>query len=583
MTGAMKIDPITLSVVEGALVDLVDEMDLRLIRAALSPIVSQAKDMADGVFDLHTGEMVAQGRFGLPIFVPMMQIGVRRCIELAEASGGFAQGDVWITNDVYACGTHLNDFLLITPYFRDGEAQFVLASCAHMQDIGGNTPGGWNPQARDIHQEGIQVPFAKLYQHGEINQPVQDFLLFNVRLRSDILGDLTAMTSALREGARRLDKLVDRRGIGTVQACARDLAERAERLVRAEIARIPDGDYDFTDYLDNDGITDEPIRIQVRVTVAGDSMHLDFTGTSPAPSGPTVLSRPSTIAACEVAFRHLFPEVPLNGGASRPYSYDIPAGSALAVEYPQPVSGYLEPMGRVIESVMGALGGAIPDVVPAGSFGTSAILTVFGRHSHDDSFFSATYPYPGGYGGSRRGDGLVHAPTPQSMARALGLEMVERRFPIIHDYWSLRPDSGGAGRYRGGCGSRYGLRVTQPGCAVTVLGDRMDHPPYGLEGGLPGAPNLLEFQIADQPWWPELKSKVSGKPLAPGDTVHLGSPGGGGYGRPEDRDPALIERDLDYGYITAEAARRDYGVDASYDEITQTWTVRASHPEQETA
>ncbi len=557
-TSEVALDPITLSVIQGALGSIVDEMDLRLMRAAISPIVSESKDMADGIFTPDTGEMVAQGAEGLPVFLAQMQFTVRLCIEKAEAQGGFREGDIWITNDVYRGGTHLNDIQLVTPFFYDGKLEFLLASTAHWQDIGGSTPGGWTPHATDIHEEGVQVPPLLLRREGELNDGVLDMLLENVRLKADLRGDMAAMLAALNAGRERLTRLFDRRGADLIQACVTELSDRAEIAARKVIADIPDGRYEFTDWLDNDGVEPAPVKITVAVEVAGDTMHLDFTGTDPATVGPTGISATTTIASCHIAIRHLFPSLPVSGGAFRPYRFTIPPGSCLAVEYPKPVSGYLEVVGRVIETVNGALAQAIPEDATAACFGTSAILTVAGNNESTGRFFAVTYIYPGGYGGGRRGDGLVHGPTPQSMARALGLEMCERRFPIIHDYWQLRPDSGGPGKFRGGCGTQYRFRVTQSGCQVTVLGDRMDHRPYGIAGGGEGAPNELRFTLDGKDWQPPMRSKASRIKLERGDAVHMASPGGGGYGPPEERDPSLIERDIALGYLTPEAAARDY-------------------------
>lgn len=554
------IDPITLSVVQGALVSVVDEMDLRLIRAAISPIVSEAKDMADGIFDPETGEMVSQGQAGLPVFLAQMQFTVQLCIEYAQRRGGFRPGDVWITNDVYRGGTHLNDIQLVTPFFHDGELEFLLACTAHWQDIGGSTPGGWTPHAVEVFEEGIQIPPLLLYDEGVVNQTAMDMILANVRLQEDLQGDLVAMLAALREGAGRLERLFGRRGSGTIRACVRELTARSEQMVRNEIAAIPDGSYSFTDYIDNDGVSAEPVKVTLRLDVAGDRMHLDFTGSSPAPRGPTAISRTTTIAACHIALKHVFPHIPVNGGAFRPYSYEIPEGTCVNVDAPHPVSGYLEVLSRVTENVMGALGQAIPDRVPAAAFGTSGLLTVAGRDPASGRFFALTQPYPGGYGGGPHGDGLVHAPGHMSMARCLGIEMCERRYPIRYDYWQLRPDSGGAGRERGGCGTEYAVRALAPDCEVTVLADRMDHVPWGALGGASAAPNRLWFTLGGERWEPPLRSKASRIRMQPGDVVHLASPGGGGYGPPAEREPARVERDVRLGYVSPERARADYGV-----------------------
>jgi N-methylhydantoinase B len=565
---APEIDPITLSVVQGTLGSIVDEMDLRLIRAAISPIVSEAKDMADGIFHPETGEMVAQGRAGLPVFLTQMQFTVQMCIEKARERGGLRPGDIWITNDVYAGGTHLNDVQLVTPFFYDGELEFVLASTAHWQDIGGSTPGGWTPNAVEIFAEGLQIPPLLLYREGELNEAVMDMIIANVRLKDDLRGDLVAMLAALREGDARLTQLLARRGAEVMRICVAELANRAEQMVRNEIRGIPDGSYSFTDYIDNDGVSDEPVKVMVRLNIEGDRLHFDLTGSSPATRGPMGLNWNTTVAACHIALKHVFPHIPVNGGALRPYTYEIPEDTCLNVSSPRPVSGYLEVLSRVTESVLGALGKAIPERVPAAAFGTSGLLTVAGEHPIDGHFFALTQPYPGGYGGGPEGDGLVHGPGHMSMARCLGIEMCERRFPIRYVYWQLRQDSGGAGRRSGGCGTEYAVETVAQGCEVTVLADRVEHVPWGALGGGVGAANRLWFTLEGEEWTPPLRSKASRIRMGIGDVVHLASPGGGGYGPPEQRERERVLRDVRLGYVSPARAVSDYGV--TIDELKET-------------
>jgi N-methylhydantoinase B len=556
----MSVDPITLAVLQGALESVVDEMDVRLIRGAISPIISEAKDMATGIFDAKTGEMISQGRFGLPVFLAQMQFTVQLCMKEAEKRGGMTPGDVWMTNDVYDGGTHLNDVQFVKPFFHDGKLECLLACTGHLQDIGGSTAGGWSPHAQDIHEEGIQIPPILFYSKGELNRPVQDVFCRNVRLADDMLGDVTAMLSSLREGEKRLTELFNRYGSGTIQSCISELTVRSEQLVRKYVSDVPDGVYEFTDYLDNDGVSDTPIRVQVTLKVQGDEMEVDFSGTSPAPAGPTNLSANTAIAACYIGLKHIFVDVPINGGTFRPFKFHIPEGSCLNARNPKPVSGYLEMVGRVIEVIWGALAQVIPDQVNAACLGTSAILTVSGNHPESNKFFAATYPYPGGYGASKRGDGLMNGPTPQSMARSPGIETSEHRFPLRFYRWSLRPDSGGAGQYRGGCGTRYAFKVLADDCEVTIMADRVDHTPFGISGGRNGGPNEFQLIRNGEAWAPPLKSKAGKVRLNFGDSVELGSPGGGGYGPPELRNWAAIERDLDLGLVTPEAVKEDYGV-----------------------
>ena len=553
------IDAVTISVVKGALEQIGDEMDLHLIRAAISPIISETNDCAHGIFDPRTGETIAQGRYGLPVFLANMQFTVQNVIEVAEAQGGFRPGDIWILNDPYLGGSHLPDVNLVAPYFVNGRLFALFANTGHWMDIGGSVPGGWAPKAREIHQEGLVIPPVRLYDEGRLDPALVELFRANVRLPDQIAGDLSAMTNVFKVGAERLDAVLQRYGVDVVEECLGVLTETSERQMRSYIAEIPDGAYEFEDFLDNDGVEDRPLGVRLRLTVNGSEMHLDFTGTSPTATGPCNLSKNTTISTCYVALKHLFPDVPVNGGTFRPVRFTIPEGTLINARYPAPVGGYLEVVGRVLDVVFGALGQAIPERVPAASFGTTGVVTVGGRHPDTDAYFVGVLPYPGGYGASAESDGLVHGNTPQSMANFVSLEASEHRYPIRFNYFALREDSGGAGRHRGGCGTTYGITAWAD-CVVTALGDRADHVPFGLAGGGEAAPNDVRFRLDGEEWVPPMRTKHESQPLKPGDGVLASSPGGGGFGDPHERDAAEVERDLNLGYISVSTAEAGYGV-----------------------
>jgi N-methylhydantoinase B len=551
------IDPITLSVVRSGLEQICDEMDLHLIRSALSPIISETNDCAHGIYDPRTGETIAQGKLGLPIFLANMQFAVQAVIAEADRGDGLAPGDVWILNDTYRGGTHLNDVNLVVPVFVEDELFALIASTGHWMDVGGGAPGGWNPQATEIHQEGTIIPPVRLFQGGRRNDALVDTVMANVRMPRDMLGDLTAMSSAVRRGEDGLNSLVARYGADVVRACQSELIERSERQMRSCIAEIPDGTYRFEDALDNDGIDDQALPIRVELVVDGDELRADFTGTAPASRGPMNLARNSTVSMCCVALKHIFPEVPINGGTFRPIRVHVPDGTVASAEYPTPVGGYLEIAGRILDVMFGALAQAIPDLVPAAPFGTTGVMTVGGVHPERQAFFVAVFPYPGGYGATASGDGLVNGNTPQSMANFVSLEASEHRYPVRFDYFALREDSGGAGTFRGGDGTTYRIEAWAP-CLTSVLGDRVDHAPFGLHGGGPAAVNEVRMVLGGEDVRPAMRSKVSKQPLEQGDAVIVASPGGGGFGDPLERDVAAVERDLNLGYITPATAEQHY-------------------------
>jgi N-methylhydantoinase B len=551
-------DAVTLAVVRGALEQIADEMDLHLIHAAISPIISETNDCAHGIFHAETGETIAQGRYGLPVFLANMQFTTQAVLKKAKATGGFKPGDLWILNDPYIGGTHVQDVQMVAPVFVDGELVALSASTGHWMDVGGSVPGGWAPKATEVHQEGMLIPPVKLYDTGKRNDALVDMFLANVRLPEQIAGDLAAMTNVFQVGQRGLEALVKRYGKTLLRQCIDELVIRSEAQMRALIGDIKPGTYRYSEILDNDGIEDKPLNMELAITVKDGEMLFDFTGTSPRAKGPVNLSKNTTVSTCYVALKHIFPEVPVNGGAFRPTKFVIPPNSVISAEYPTPVGGYLEVVGRLIDLVFGALAQAIPQRTPAASFGTTGVVTASGMHPVQNSYFVGVFPYPGGYGATRGSDGLVNGNTPQSMANFMSLEMSEHRFPLRFDFFALREDSGGSGEWRGGCGTTYGFSVWSD-TLVSVLGDRVDQQPFGIVGGKSAAANYVAFKTGGKTWIPEMRSKFEKQPLGPGESIVASSPGGGGYGSPLARDLEEVERDLNLGYITPKTAERDYG------------------------
>lgn len=553
------VDPVTVAVVRGALEQVADELDMHLIRAAISPIISEMNDCANGLFHAETGETIAQGQYGLPVFLANMQLTVQKLIARVREHGGFHPGDVWIVNDPYFSGTHLPDICLVSPYFVDGELFALFASTGHWSDIGGAVPGGWVPRATEIYQEGIFIPPVKLYDQGKRNDALIATILANLRLPHEVGGDLAAMVNVGHVGRRRMDALIARFGRATVTACIDEMMARSEAQRRSYIAELPQGVCEFEDFLDNDGLIDKPIRFRLKITATGSDLEFDFTGTDPRAKGPLNLARSTTISTCYVALKHIFPEIPVNGGTFRPTRFIIPDGCALAAEHPTPVGGYLEMVGRVLDLVFGALVKLLPERVPAPFYGTTGIATIGGRHPETGRYFATGWPYAGGYGGSMATDGLVHGVSPQSMATLMSFELCEHRYPVRMEEVALREDSGGPGWHRGGCGTR--MRITALAeTQVSVLGDRVDHRPFGVRGGLPGAANRVVFHTGGRDWIPPMRSKYQDLVLHAGDSVELNSPGGGGFGDPLDRPLDEVETDLNRGYVSPETAERDYGV-----------------------
>ncbi|WP_279358643.1 hydantoinase B/oxoprolinase family protein [Methylobacterium indicum] len=552
------IDPVTLAVLKGRLEQIADEMDATLYRSAFNPIIAEARDACHGLYHATTGDTLVQGTKGLPIFVGAMAFAVKAVIAKVEREGGLEPGDTFLFNDPYSGGTHLNDFRLVRPVFRDGQLFCWLASVGHWLDIGGNVPGGYNPKATESFQEGVRFPPVKLFSAGRLNQDIVDILAANTRVPTSNWGDLNGQLNALDLGERRFTALLDEYGDATVDAAFAAFSDRAEALMRAAIRALPDGHYGFSDVLDNDGIIDEPLTIALDLTIEGDSMVLDFSRSSAPAQGPINISHATTVAACYVALKHVFTEVPANAGCLRPITFTVPETTLLGAGAPKPMAGYTETILRLIGVVLGALAAADPDRATAAPFGTINALSLAG-HRADGSRWVMFSFFGGGLGGNPETDGLSHANNPISTATIPPVEILEAAYPVVFTQWALRPDSAGAGAHRGGLGAVYEIE-TLTDADVFLLGERGKVAPFGVKGGQSAALNRFGWQTPDGWASPPMVSKVTDVRIKAGERVRLETPGGGGFGHPAERNRQSLQRDLRLGYVTPEAAARDYAL-----------------------
>jgi N-methylhydantoinase B len=487
-----------------------------------------------------------------------MSFAVRAAIERAERDGGMRDGDVFVFNDPYLGGTHLNDVRLVRPLFRDGRVFCHLASVGHWTDVGGNVPGNYNPVARDSHQEGVLLPPVKLFEAGVLRQDIVDILTAIGRSPVNAIGDLTAQTASLELGIRRMTDLLDEYGDHVLQEALAALRAAGARLMRAHIETLPDGTYSSEDFLDNDGVRDEPLRIAVDVTVSGSSLRIDFARSSPACEGPVNIARSTTIAACYVALKHLFPEVPANAGCLDPVEFAIPPGCLLDASAPRPVGGYTETILRIMDVIFDAVAQAAPERAMGASYGTINAVSLTGRRTTGQRWVMFTF-FGGGLGGNADGDGLNHGNAPLSTAVIPPVEVFEARFPVRFTRWSLRPDSGGPGLHRGGLGAVYEIEALVDDVDLSVFGERARNAPRGVAGGGSAAVNVISYERGGVRDTPPMASKVTGVRLQRGDRVRIESPGGGGYGPAEQRPEEAVRADVEAGYVTPEAAGRDYG------------------------
>ncbi|WP_291519959.1 hydantoinase B/oxoprolinase family protein [Acidovorax sp.] len=558
-TAPPPMDPVTLAVLRGRLEQIADEMDATLYRSAFNPIIAEAHDACHGLYDATSGDTLVQGKSGLPVFVGAMAFAVRAAMRVAADRGGITAGDTWLFNDPYEGGTHANDFKLVRPFFRGGKLYCFLASAAHWHDVGGNVPGNYNPAATECWQEAVQIPPVRIVRAGVFDEDVLAILKANTRLPDSLWGDLNGQLAALDLGERRLHDLLNQYGDAVVHQAMGELRMRAVKLMQSHIAALPDGRYSFSDILDNDGVKDEALTIALDMTVQGERLTLDFSRTSPQCAGPVNISRATAIAACYVALKHLFPDVPANAGVLDAVDFVLPEGLVISAARPRPVGGYTETILRMIDVIFSATAQADPRRAMAQAYGTINALSIAGHRTDAArkgqrwvmfSFFG------GGHGGHSDGDGLSHGNAPISTATIPPLEILEAAYPVRFTQWALRPDSGGDGQHRGGLGAVYEIELLEQDAEVFIFGERGKASPQGISGGSAGSMNVFSYENDSEWKQPPMRSKMIGIRLKHGERVRLETPGGGGYGAPAARDAAAREKDLAMGYVTAPATAK---------------------------
>ena len=547
-------DAVTLAILKGRLEQIADEMDATIFRSAFNPIIAEAHDASHGIYDGTTGETLVQGKSGLPIFVGVMAFAVKAVIDKVARDGGLNEGDVFIFNDPYDGGTHLSDFRLVKPIFRNGEVFCYLASVGHWHDVGGNVPGNYNPEATESFQEGMLIPPVKLFEAGVMKKDIVDILSANSRLPNSLYGDLNGQINALDLGEERLHALLDEYTGTRVSDALVELKTRAEKMMRGHLAALPDGTISVEDYLDNDGVNDTPLKLAVDMTIKGNSLVIDFSRSSEACAGPVNISRSTTIAATYVALKHIFTDVPANAGVLKPVEFIIPEDSFLSVKAPKPVGGYTETILRLIDVMFQAFQHATPERVNGCAYGTINALSLAGYRKNGSRWVMFSF-FGGGHGGHPEGDGLNHGNAPISTATIPPLEILEAAYPVQFTQWGLRPDSGGDGQYRGGLGAVYEIELLEENATAFLFGERGKYAPQGVVGGGEGATNLFFYDSEDQDAVegrksPPLVSKITGVALKKGQRVRLETPGGGGYGSASDRSKQQHDNDLKQGYVT---------------------------------
>lgn len=551
-----EVDPLSLAVIRARLEQIADEMDTVFERMSFSTVISDAWDRADGIYSATDGSMIVQGDRGLPIFVGTMQFTVSHVIGRIREP---RPGDIYIVNDPYAGGTHIMDTRMVRPFFYRGSLFAYLANVGHWPDLGGRVPGGFGAAATDSYQEGLRLPAVRLFEEDRINTDILSIIQTNSRISNDIIGDVEAQASALRRGEARLAELLDEYGVELVNRVIATLRVRSAEEMRSCLREIPDGSYRYTEVMDNDGISDVPLRIDVKLTVAGDRICIDFSESSPPCEGPLNSVYATTASAVINALKHVFPDVAINSGIFEPIDLVVPTTTFLNATLPRPVAGCAaETSQRIIIAVLGALAKAIPDRVPAGSFGTVNNLALGGFDTNDEPYVMYSF-LGGGYGGHRSGDGLSNGCSLMSIGRTQSIETFEQRYPVRFHRYALRDGSAGHGRFRGGFGVDFEYEFIGREATASLLGDQSKTPAAGHHGGTDGKPSAPSFTIDNRQFTLPLVSKGEGVKLHGGDRVRLRTPGGGGYGPAMERAHEDVQRDIDDGYIDVATAQAVYG------------------------
>ncbi len=557
---AQQIDPITLEVIRNGCAAIAEEMNANLVRTGYSPNIKERRDCSCALFDAD-GQLLAQAE-NMPVHLGAMPFSVDAALERYPPET-LAPGDAILVNDPFHGGAHLPDLTLVTPVFADGSTDDppvigFAANRAHHADIGGSTAGSVAADSTEIYQEGLRIPPVKLYDSGEIVEDVADLLLANVRTPDERQGDLRAQQAANETGRRRLQSLAASYGLETFVNAVSAVQEYAERRMRAELEALPDGTYRFEDVLDDDGQGASDIPITVAVTIAGDAVTVDFSGTADQTAGAINAVFAVTASATYYAVRCVTdPDIPANAGAYRPITIDAPSGSVINATPPAAVvGGNLEVSQRVTDVLLGALAAAAPERALAACQGSMNNVTFGGTDPRTDTPYAFYETQGGGFGGRPTGDGMDGVHVHMSNTMNTPAEVLETAYPLAVERYAYRPDTGGEGEYRGGVGLRRDIRIRDHEATFSLLADRRRHAPYGLEGGHDGSPgdDRLIRDGEDKP----LPAKTK-RTLEPGDVVSIRTPGGGGYGDPAERDLEAIQRDIELGLLSLEQARTVYG------------------------
>ena len=518
----MPLNPFELEIFQNILSSIAEEMGMVLVRAAFSPNIKERRDLSCAIFQSN-GEMIAQAAH-IPVHLGSMSFAVRAVLDEPDIK----EGDIFILNDPFRGGTHLPDVTCISPIFMGDKVEFFVASRAHHADIGGMTPGSM-PLSTSIHEEGIIIPPSKLYNKGRLNKSLFKTILSSTRDPEEREGDFKAQIGALELGEKRLKAVVEKYSLEKIKEAGFELLDYSERIMRDVIRQIPEGVYEFEDYLDDDGVGTREIPIRATITISRGEARVDFRGSSSQVKGCLNAPLSVTTAAVLYVFQCLAPSgMPLNSGPLRAIEVLAEKGSILDAQFPAAVAaGNVETSQRIVDVVFGALASAIPEKIQAASAGSMSNITFGGKNPRTGKDFAYYETIAGGMGGRFGKHGVSGVHTHMTNTLNTPVESLERELPVMIDTYSIRRGSGGDGKYRGGDGIVRAYKFLSK-ATVTLITERRRFAPYGVQGGKPGkrGKNILLRNKKVK----ELPSKTTFEARR-GDIVKIETPGGGGWGK----------------------------------------------------
>src|SRR2546425_590921 len=556
MSAVKSIDPVTTEIIRNFFISCAEDMNATMIRSAYTPIIYEGKDCSVALLD-ENGNVLGQSS-GLPLFLGNLEICVKLTMEIF-GRGVFEPGDVFYMNDPYMQGTHLNDATIFAPIFLDDRLVGFSATRAHWLDVGAKDPGG-PMDSVNIYQEGFRFGPRKICARYQMREEIVDILRRNGRFGYSLVGDMNAQIAACRTGEERFCAIIERFGLDTIWAARDEIFRQSAQLDREAIEAIPDGTYAAEGSLDNDGVGEEPVVVKVRVDVASDKVTIDLAGSSAATTGPVNCGIAQTISAARVAYKLLInPDRPVDGGTFPTLTVTAPLGSMFYAQEPVACQWYFTPLGLLIDLIVKALSPALPDQAARAHYGDSMVIYLAGVDPRKGNIpFLSVEANPGGWGAFQNGDGqdgLIN--NVNGGFKDMPVEVFESKYPVQIARYGFRPDSGGPGQFRGGCGLYREYRL-EADCSLYLWFERSKTPAWGLFGGHDAVGPIVIVEGKSSGKMLSLL-KANNIPLKAGDIVTINTGGGGGFGDPLKRDVELVQRDVLDGYVTREGGEREDG------------------------